>query len=88
MIYRVANFLATLIVDLFETNSFAATASMNLSRCLLAAAGTSAVEPLIKAVGTGWAFSILALICIAATPLAWAEFKFGHGWRERRIRIT
>ena len=38
---------ATLVVDLFEADAFSATACVNLSRCLLAAAGTSAIEPLI-----------------------------------------
>ncbi|KAJ5281524.1 hypothetical protein N7478_006896 [Penicillium angulare] len=75
---------STLVVDLFEKKSFGATASMNLARCLLATAGTSAIEPMIQAVGTGWAFTILGLICLVTSPLVLAEYRFGTEWRDKR----
>lgn len=74
-----------MIIDLFETSSFAATASMNLSRCVLSAAGTSAIEPMIKAIGMGWTFTILSGIVVLATPLALAEYRYGAGWRKQRV---
>ncbi len=79
--------LATLVVDLFESNSFAATAAMNLSRCILAAAGTSTIEPMINALNPGWTFTILGCICGVASLFAFAEYRYGHQWRlKRRLR--
>lgn len=75
---------ATLVVDLFEKKSFGVTASMNLARCLLSTAGTAAIEPMIQAVGTGWAFTILGLICLVTSPLIFAEYQFGTAWRDKR----
>ncbi|KAJ5700754.1 hypothetical protein N7536_003767 [Penicillium majusculum] len=75
---------STLVVDLFEKKSFGVTASMNLARCLLSTAGTAAIEPMIQAVGTGWAFTILGLICLVTSPLVFAEYQFGTAWRDKR----
>ncbi|GME36964.1 hypothetical protein OIDMADRAFT_135607 [Neofusicoccum parvum] len=48
---------ATLVIDLFQRQSFSVTACLNLSRCLVAAAGTAAIQPMIRAIGVGWAFT-------------------------------
>lgn len=34
--------------------------------------------------GPGWAFTTLGLFCAACTPLVWAEYRFGQGWRAKR----
>ncbi|EOD46770.1 putative mfs multidrug protein [Neofusicoccum parvum UCRNP2] len=53
---------ATLVVDLFQRQSFSVTACLNLSRCLVAAAGTAAIQPMIRAIGVGWAFTFSMFI--------------------------
>ncbi|EHA58476.1 hypothetical protein MGG_08656 [Pyricularia oryzae 70-15] len=73
-----------LIVDLFKSQSFSATASMNLSRCLIASGGTAAIGPLIRAVGVGWAFTICAAVGLASCSLALAELWRGRHWRAKR----
>ncbi|KAK1988354.1 major facilitator superfamily transporter [Colletotrichum cereale] len=77
---------STLIVDLFRNQSFSATASMNLSRCLLASGGTAAIGPLIRAVGVGWAFTLCAIAALASCFLALVELWRGRHWRAERMR--
>ncbi|KAK2053263.1 major facilitator superfamily transporter [Colletotrichum caudatum] len=79
---------STLIVDLFRSQSFSATASMNLSRCLLASGGTVAIGPLIRAVGVGWAFTLCAVVALASCSLALLELWRGRHWRARRMRAA
>jgi hypothetical protein len=76
---------ATLVVDLFQKQSFSVTACVNLSRCLIAAAGAAAIEPLIQAVGVGWAFTVCAGIAFASCPFALAVLSCGDGWRTNRL---
>ncbi|KAF6825965.1 major facilitator superfamily transporter [Colletotrichum plurivorum] len=75
---------STLIVDIFRTQSFSATASMNLSRCLLSAGGTAAIGPLIRAVGVGWAFTLCALATLLSCSFVALELWRGRHWRARR----
>ncbi|KAF6810474.1 major facilitator superfamily transporter [Colletotrichum sojae] len=75
---------STLIVDIFRTQSFSATASMNLSRCLLSAGGTAAIGPLIRAVGVGWAFTLCAVAALLSCSFAALELWRGRHWRARR----
>ncbi|OBT67185.1 hypothetical protein VE03_02622 [Pseudogymnoascus sp. 23342-1-I1] len=47
----------TYLVDIFPDRSAAASASLNLARCLLAAGGTSIVMPMINGIGVGLSFT-------------------------------
>ena len=67
----------TYLVDIFPARSAAASASLNLARCLLAAGGTSFVMPLVNAVGVGLAFTICAAIQAAALVGVGVQRKFG-----------
>lgn len=67
----------TYLVDIFPARSAAASASLNLARCLLAAGGTSFVMPLVNAVGVGLAFTICAAIQAAALVGIGVQRKFG-----------
>lgn len=76
--------IMTYLVDIFPSDSAAASASLNLARCLLAAAGTSAVMPMINSVGVGWAFTIcvgLQLVALVGPALQWC---FGEKWRDQK----
>ncbi|EJD43314.1 MFS general substrate transporter [Auricularia subglabra TFB-10046 SS5] len=75
---------STLVVDLFQKQSFSVTACMNLSRCLFAAGGTAIIQPLIRAVGVGWAFTLCAVVALFSCPFAWAEWHYGQRWRKAR----
>lgn len=78
------NSIQTLTVDLYPMAPGMVTASNNLFRCLLGAAATACIDPMIRGVGAGWAFTILALIVAATTPLYWLELRQGPKWRESR----
>ncbi|KAK8112881.1 hypothetical protein PG984_013407 [Apiospora sp. TS-2023a] len=78
---------ATLIVDLFRDQSFSATAAMNLARCLLASGGTTAIGPLIRAIGVGWAFTLCAFVALASCSLALTELWRGRYWRSKRTAV-
>ena len=79
--------IMTYLVDIFHDRSAAASASLNLARCLFAAAGTSFVMPMVDGTGVGWAFSICALIQIGALlPLA-IQWKYAGAWRKEAARM-
>ena len=76
--------LSTLLVDLYPQSPSTATASQNLTRCLMSAAGTAVVQYIIDAWGAGWTFTFLGLITIAALPILLVDQKWGPKWREER----
>lgn len=57
---------------------------MNLSRCILAAGGTAAIGPLIRAIGVGWAYTLCAIVTLASSSLALIELWKGPHWRKKR----
>ncbi|RKL02089.1 hypothetical protein BFJ70_g17369 [Fusarium oxysporum] len=72
----------TYLVDVYSDRSAAASASLNLARCLFAAGGTSFVMPMINSIGVGLAFTV----CVAVQALAMLslaiQWKFGAKWRQ------
>ncbi len=83
------NVLSTLVVDLYPQSPSTATAANNLVRCLMGAAGTGIITIMISAMGRGWCFTFIALVCIVTMPMMWVELKWGTIWREeRRVRIA
>ncbi|KAI1124669.1 chloramphenicol resistance protein [Nemania abortiva] len=75
-----------LIVDSYPGAPATATAANNLVRCLTGAAATASIEPIIRAIGRGWAFTILALLFTLPSPALWVIVKRGPKWRQERIR--
>ncbi|KAJ4469289.1 major facilitator superfamily domain-containing protein [Lentinula aciculospora] len=80
--------LATLLVDLFEDQSSTATATFIMIKGFMGAVGSSSIQPMINALGTGWTFTILGGVCTLALPTILAEFYFGGGWHQRRVRMV
>ncbi|KAA8916275.1 hypothetical protein TRICI_001557 [Trichomonascus ciferrii] len=79
------NFVSTLLVDLFPKDSASSTASVNLSRCLVCAAGIAAVDSMMDAMGPGGAFTLMAGFCGLSMVCVVVELKYGPRWdRERR----
>lgn len=74
--------IMTYLVDVFQDRPAAASASLNLARCLLAAGGTSIVLPIIHSLGIGWTFTICMFVQITALLGFAMQWKFGSRWRQ------
>ncbi|KAH9889714.1 major facilitator superfamily transporter [Xylariomycetidae sp. FL2044] len=82
-----SNMVSILIVDINPGHAGAATAANNLTRCLLGAAATAVVAPMVRGIGAGWSFTIIALLFVALSPAIWLIMARGPRWRrERRDR--
>lgn len=77
--------LNALMVDIWPGKSASATAANNLFRCGLGAAASAAISPMSEAMGSGWAYTTLALIAAAASPCFWVMMTHGIKWRQRRL---
>ena len=78
----------TYLVDVFHDRSAAASASLNLARCLFAAGGTGFVIPLINKIGVGPAFTICAAVKVVALVGPLIQWRFAGGWRKEAKRKT
>ncbi|KAK8045845.1 MFS general substrate transporter [Apiospora saccharicola] len=74
--------IITYIVDVFPDRSAAASASLNLARCLLAAGGTGFVMPMINGIDVGFAFTVCASVQLLALSLVFVTWKFAGKWRQ------
>ncbi|KAI0376792.1 MFS general substrate transporter [Hypomontagnella monticulosa] len=72
----------TYLVDIFSDKSAAASASLNLARCLFAAGGTSFVMPLVNSIGVGLAFTICAIVQVVALFGVAVQWRFAAKWRR------
>ncbi|KAI0382010.1 MFS general substrate transporter [Hypomontagnella monticulosa] len=79
-----SNTINVLLVDVNVGSAGAATASNNLTRCLIGAAATAAIGPMINGVGVGWAFTILGLIYLLFSPMLFLVMKYGMKWRKEK----
>ncbi|KAL7949345.1 major facilitator superfamily domain-containing protein [Trichoderma barbatum] len=75
--------IMTYLVDIFSDRSAAASASLNLARCLFAAGGTSIVMPMVNGIGVGLAFTICAIVQFVALLGPAVQWKFAAGWRKQ-----
>lgn len=77
--------LSVLVIDLHRSRSATASAANNLVRCLLGAAASAVVNPMIDGIGNGWTFTIWGLLClIFPIPLLLVCIKHGPSLRARR----
>ncbi|KAK7727356.1 hypothetical protein SLS63_007179 [Diaporthe eres] len=74
--------IMTYLVDVYSDRSAAASASLNLARCLFAAGGTSFIMPMINGVGAGLAFTICVIVQGVALCGVVVTWKFGAAWRK------
>lgn len=76
----------TLLVDIFPENPSTAAASGNITRCGFSAVAIMLVDPLVRAIGYGWFFTILALINSTSGGAAILLIRrFGIRWRQKRM---
>ena len=76
---------SALTIDLFPGKSASATAVNNLMRCSVGAAGVAVIEMIIADLGSGLAFTCLALITFLCSPLILLEWIYGMRWRIARV---
>ncbi|VUC28247.1 unnamed protein product [Clonostachys rosea] len=74
--------IMTYLVDIFPDTSAAASASLNLARCLFAAGGTSFTMPMVNGVGVGWAFLICAVAQVLALVGLGVQWKLASKLRD------
>ncbi|KAJ7162193.1 MFS general substrate transporter [Mycena filopes] len=88
MTIAVMNSIQTLIVDLMPTHGSSITACNNLVRCSLGAGLVSAIQPLLDALGAGYAYVLLGGLVALASPLVYVVVRIGPRCRARRIRMA
>ncbi|KAJ5305159.1 uncharacterized protein N7443_004819 [Penicillium atrosanguineum] len=76
----------TYLVDIFPGQSAAASASLNLARCLFAAGGTSFVMPMINGTGVGLTFTVCVVVQVIALVGPFFQWKFAGSWRRETGR--
>ncbi|KAJ7090824.1 MFS general substrate transporter [Mycena belliarum] len=88
VVIAVMNSIQTLMVDLMPTHGSSITACNNLVRCGLGAALVSAIQPLLDALGAGYAYLLLGGICALMVPVVYLDIRIGPRCRARRIRMA
>lgn len=75
------NACSVLIVDMYPGKAGAATAANNLTRCLLGAAATAVITPMINGIGAGWAFTVFGALYLLGAPMLLLIMRNGIKWR-------
>ncbi len=77
---------SALIVDISPSSPGTAGASNNICRCTLSAVLVAILQPVVKAIGYSWLFTILALIeGLGGMAAVWTLRRRGWEWRKKRI---
>lgn len=71
-----------LLVDIHPGKAGTATAANNLTRCLVGAGASAAIVPLIEAIGTGWACTLIGGLYVLFSPALLALMVWGVKWRR------
>lgn len=79
--YQVLN---VLMVDIYPGKPATATAANNIVRCELGAAASAAIVPMAKAMGNGWAYTLVSGLFIVYSPLLMFVMSRGMGWRRAK----
>lgn len=77
--------LSTLLVDVNQECPSTAQAACNLVRCEMAAGYLAALDPLLRAVGPGWTFLLLAAILLLSATMLLALQLRGLHWRQKSM---
>ncbi|KAJ5596289.1 hypothetical protein N7450_002747 [Penicillium hetheringtonii] len=72
---------STLLVDLHTSQPAAATAANNLVRSFFSAGASAAIDPMLKAMGRGWSFTLVAFILLGTIPFLLLLCGF---WRSKK----
>ncbi|KAJ1556434.1 hypothetical protein HK405_006865, partial [Cladochytrium tenue] len=77
-----SNCVNALLIDMFPSKAGAVIASNNFARCLVGAAASAAIVPMIEAMGAGWAYAVVAAFYVAGSPLMFLLMWKGMQWRD------
>jgi MFS family permease len=81
----------TMLTEFMPKRSSSGVAVNNFIRNIFSCVGGIVAQPLISAIGLGWLFTGLAVICwISAFSVVWAMRKYGPKWRivmDEKLRI-
>ncbi|KAF8955576.1 MFS general substrate transporter [Flammula alnicola] len=86
MSISIMNVSSTLMIDLVPGQSSSVTACNNLIRCTLSAVLVSVIELILKAIGIGWTYVLLAGILLLSMPLVYLAIRIGPQYRIKRQR--
>ncbi|KAK1777709.1 major facilitator superfamily domain-containing protein [Copromyces sp. CBS 386.78] len=75
------NSVNTLIADIYPGKAGAATAANNLTRCLLGAASSAVILPMVDGIGSGWAYTMFGVLYVGFSPLLAVLMRRGMRWR-------
>ncbi|KAG9048823.1 hypothetical protein FS837_011906 [Tulasnella sp. UAMH 9824] len=76
-----------LLIDLYPKQGSSVVALNNVVRCTLGAILIAVIDPILNAMGTGWAFVLFGLILGVFAPLmTWVIIWRGPQWRKARAR--
>ncbi|KAF7937247.1 uncharacterized protein EAE98_001561 [Botrytis deweyae] len=76
--------LNILMVDIYPGRPATATAANNVVRCELGAIATAVIVPMVNAIGTGWSYTIMALLFLIYSPILIIIMKYGIRWRSQK----
>lgn len=72
----------TMLTEFLYKKSSSGVAVNNFIRNIFSCVGGIVAQPIISAIGNGWLFTILGLVCwVSAFAVIWAMRKFGPKWR-------
>nr|POE72911.1 itaconate transport protein [Quercus suber] len=80
----VLNVSNTLVTDLYRKRAGTAVAANWFVRCMFAAAATALINPLVAAIGPGWAFTIIGVSYVLFSPAIILIMWKGLAWRQAR----
>lgn len=78
----------TMLTEFMPKKSSEGVALNNFSRNIFSCVGTFVTVPIIDAIGNGWIFTILGLVCFASSGVIWAMRVFGPRWRAKADALT
>lgn len=79
------NIFNALISDYYRKTAATAVATNWFLRCMVGAGMSAAILPLINAIGPGWAYTIVAALLVAFSPLVFVCMWKGMEWRKKRV---
>jgi len=71
----------TLLIDINQEAPAAAQASSNIIRCTFAAVAVAVLQDVLDAIGSGWTFTLLGLLCLISIGLCLLIRTKGMKWR-------
>ena len=80
--------VTTMLTEFMPRKASNGVALNNFVRNIFSCLGSALTEPLIAAIGNGWLFTGLGVICVASGAFSiWAMKRYGDHWRINMVRI-